>query len=75
MNKKDLEFAQAMKIKLRLNREQLAQKGSEVSVQDNAPSETTEDFSNSIIQRAMQRHPGLTKKEAQEMLDFLGDNI
>ena len=72
MNKKDLEFSQAMKTKLRLNREQLAQKGSEVSVQDNAPSETTEDFSSSIIQRAMQRHPGLTKKEAQEMLDFLG---
>ena len=72
MNKKDFEFSQAMKTKLRLNREQLAQKGSEVSVQDNAPSETTEDFSSSIIQRAMEDHPGLTPEKAKQMMDDLG---
>ena len=72
MNKKDLDFSQAMLTKLRLNREQLSLKDTEKSAPDNEQSEMTDDFSNSIIQKAMERHPGLTEEEARQMMEELG---
>ena len=70
----DQDFAHAMRLKLRLNREQRNSQTSEMSAPDNEQSEQTvgDSLRSSIIQSAMQRHPDLTAQEAQEMLDELG---
>ena len=74
LSKYDQDFAHAMALKLRLNREQRNSKTSEMSAPDNEPSEQTvgDSLRSSIIQAAMQDHPGLTAQEAQEMLDEIG---
>tara|TARA_R100001086_G_scaffold199955_1_gene116150 strand:+ start:401 stop:643 length:243 start_codon:yes stop_codon:yes gene_type:complete len=70
----DQDFAHAMALKLRLNREQRNSQTSEMSALANEPSEQTvgDSLRNSIIQAAMQDHPGLTEETAQKMLDELG---
>ena len=70
----DQDFAHAMALKLRLNREQRNSQTSAVSALDKESSEQSVGYSvrNSIIRSAMQRHPGLTAQEAREMLDELG---
>ena len=74
LSKYDQDFAHAMALKLRLNREQRNSKTSEMSAPDNeSPEQTVGDsLRSSIIQAAMQDHPGLTAQEAQEMLDEIG---
>ena len=74
MDKKDLEFAEAMKLKLRLNREQRNSQAKKVSQVANEPSEPTggNSLRASIIQSAMARHPNLTEEIAQKMLDEMG---
>jgi hypothetical protein len=74
LSKYDQDFADAMALKLRLNREQRNSQTSEMSASANEPSEQTagDSLRTSIIQSAMQRHPGLTEEEAQEMMDEIG---
>ena len=70
----DQDFAHAMALKLRLNREQRNSQAYAVSALDKEKFEQTlvNSLTNSIIQAAMQRHPNLTAQKAQEMLDELG---
>ena len=70
----DQDFADAMALKLRLNREQRNSQTSEMSSPDNESSEQTvgDSLRSSIIQSAMERHPDLTEETAQEMLDEIG---
>ena len=70
----DQDFAHAMALKLRLNREQRNSQTFAVSALDKEKFEQTlvNSLRNSIIQAAMQRHPNLTAQKAQEMLDELG---
>lgn len=59
----DQDFAHAMALKLRLNREQRS-KDTEASAKVPAPSDTNEGLSGiseSIVQKAMERFPGLTR--------------
>ncbi len=74
LSKYDQDFAHAMELKLRLNREQRDSQTSAVWALDKEPSEQTvgDSLRSSIIQAAMQDHPGLTAQEAQEMLDEIG---
>ena len=74
LSQHDKDFSHAMALKLRLNREQRNSQSSEISAPDNEPSGQTvgDSLRNSIIQAAMQDHPGLTAQEAQEMLDEIG---
>ena len=71
MDKKDLEFAEAMQLKLRLNREKRNSQDSEASVENNEPSEQTGGSSlrASIAQKVMERHPGLTQQEVEQMME------
>ena len=70
MDKKDLEFAEAMKLKLRLNRGQQTSQNSEVSAASNEQSVQTDvnSLRISIIEEARKRHPGLTQQEVLEMM-------
>ena len=70
----DQDFADAMALKLRLNREQRNSQTSEMSSPDNESSEQTvgDSLRNSIIRSAMQRHPDLTEETARKMLDEIG---
>ena len=72
--KYDQDFAHAMALKLRLNREQRDSQTSAVWALDKEPSEQTvgDSLRSSIIQAAMQDHQGLTAQKAQEMLDEIG---
>jgi hypothetical protein len=74
LSKYDQDFAHAMALKLRLNREQRNSQASEMSVQEDEQSEQTVGGSlrSSIIQSAMERHPDLTAQEAHEMLEAAG---
>ena len=74
LSKYDQGFAHAMALKLRLNREQRNSQTSEMLAPDNEPSKQTvgDSLRSSIIQSAMQDHPGLTSQKAQEMLDEIG---
>mgnify|MGYP001224463472 CR=1 FL=1 len=74
LSKYDQDFADAMALKLRLNREQRNSQTSEMSAPDNEPSEQTvgDSLRNSIIQAAMQDHPALTEETARRMLDEIG---
>ena len=74
MDKKDLEFAEAMKLKLRLNRGQQTSQDSEVSAASNEQSVQTDvnSLRISIIEEARKRHPGLTDETANKMMDEFG---
>ena len=73
MSKKDLEFAEAMQTKLRLNQE-VRDRASESQGQSSEPSEQTvgNSLRTSIIQEAKKRHPNLTDETANRMLDEFG---
>ena len=67
LSKKDQDFADAMALKLRLNRERLA----EEEKQRKLISEVGE-FRMAIVRAAMKDHPNLTVEEALKMMDFFG---
>ena len=65
--KNDKDFAHAMALKLRLNRESLAEKEKQQKLIAEAG-----EFRMPIVRAAMRDHPGLTVEEALEMMDFFG---
>ena len=65
--KNDKDFAHAMALKLRLNRERLAEKEKQQKLIAEAG-----EFRMAIVRAAMKDHPGLTVEEALEMMDFFG---
>ena len=67
LSKKDQDFAHAMALKLRLNRERLAEEEKERKLIAEAG-----EFRMAIVRSAMERHPGLTVEKALEMMDFFG---
>ena len=67
LSKNDKDFAHAMALKLRLNRERLAEKEKQQKLIAEAG-----EFRMAIVRAAMKDHPGLTVKEALEMMDFFG---
>jgi hypothetical protein len=70
----DQDFAHAMALKLKLNREQRS-KDTKVSAKVHAvsiPSEGLSSISESIVLRSMERFPGLTRQEAMQMLEEAG---
>ena len=67
LSKKDQDFADAMALKLRLNRERLA----EEEKQQKLIAEAGE-FRMAIVRAAMKDHPNLTVEEALKMMDFFG---
>ena len=72
LEKKDLEFAEAMQLKLRLNREQQTSQGSEVSEAGSGEQSVQEGDNSlraSIAQKVMQRHPSLTQEEVEQLLE------
>ena len=73
MDKKEEEFAEAMKTKLRLNREKRS-KASKTSAASNKQSVQTDANSlrASIIEETRKRHPGLTDETANKMMDEFG---
>ena len=73
MDKKEEEIAEAMKTKLRLNREKRS-KASKTSAASNEQSVQTDANSlrASIIEETRKRHPGLTDETANKMMDEFG---
>ena len=73
MDKKDKEFSEAMRTKLRLNRD-MRSKASESQGQIRETSEQTDvnSLRASIIEEAKKRHPNLTDETASRMLDEFG---
>ena len=67
ISKNDKDFAHAMALKLRLNRERLAEKEKQQKLIAEAG-----EFRMAIVRAAMKDHPGLTVEEALEMMDFFG---
>ena len=67
LSKKDQDFADAMALKLRLNRERLAEQERERKLIAEAG-----EFRMAIVRAAMKDHPGLSIEEALEMMDFFG---
>ena len=70
----DQDFAHAMALKLRLNREQRS-KDTRVSAKVHAPSVPSEGLSGiseSIVQESMEDFPGLTREKAMAMLEAAG---
>tara|TARA_B100000700_G_C14250055_1_gene492112 strand:- start:261 stop:479 length:219 start_codon:yes stop_codon:yes gene_type:complete len=67
LSKNDKDFAHAMALKLRLNRERLAEKEKQQKLIAEAG-----EFRMAIVRAAMKDHPGLTVEEALEMMDFFG---
>ena len=67
LSKKDQDFADAMALKLRLNRARLA----EEEKQQKLIAEAGE-FRMAIVRAAMKDHPNLTVEEALKMMDFFG---
>ena len=67
LSKNDKDFAHAMALKLRLNRERLAEKEKQQELIAEAG-----EFRMAIVRAAMEDHPGLTVEEALEMMDFFG---
>lgn len=65
--KNDKDFAHAMALKLRLNRESLAEKEKQQKLIAEAG-----EFRMAIVRAAIKDHPGLTVEEALEMMDFFG---
>ena len=67
LSKKDQDFADAMALKLRLNRERLAEQERERKLIADAG-----EFRMASVRAAMKDHPGLSVEEALEMMDFFG---
>ena len=67
LSKKDQDFADAMALKLRLNRERLAEEERERKLIAEAG-----EFRMAIVRAAMKDHPNLTVERALEMMDFFG---
>ena len=67
LSKKDQDFADAMALKLRLNRERLAEEEKERKLIAEAG-----EFRMAIVRAAMKDHPDLTVEEALKMMDFFG---
>jgi len=67
LSKKDQDFAHAMALKLRLNRERLAEEEKELKLIAEAG-----EFRMAIVRAAMKDHPNLTVEEALKMMDFFG---
>ena len=67
LSKKDQDFAHAMALKLRLNRERLAEEEKERKLIAEAG-----EFRMAIVRAAMKDHPNLTVEEALKMMDFFG---
>ena len=67
LSKKDQDFAHAMALKLRLNRERLAEEERQRKLIAEAG-----EFRMAIVRAAMRDHPGLTVEEALKMMDFFG---
>ena len=67
LSKKDQDFANAMALKLRLNRERLAEEEKERKLIAEAG-----EFRMAIVKAAMKDHPNLTVEEALKMMDFFG---
>ena len=67
LSKNDKDFAHAMALKLRLNRERLAEKEKQQKLIAEAG-----EFRMAIVRVAMKDNPGLTVEEALEMMDFFG---
>ena len=67
LSKKDQDFAHAMALKLRLNRERLAEEERERKLIAEAG-----EFRMAIVRAAMRDHPNLTVEEALKMMDFFG---
>lgn len=74
MDKKDLDFAEAMKLKLRLSREQQTSEDSEGLAASNEQSVPTDvnSLRTSIIEETRKRHPGLSDETANKMMDEFG---
>jgi len=78
VNKYDKEFSEAMRLKLRLNREARS-KGSAASPPPSAPSAesvsaptSVPNFRDEAIRATMARHPGLTYEEVQADMKAMG---
>ena len=67
LSKKDQDFADAMALKLRLNRERLAEEEKQRKLIAEAG-----EFRMAIVRSAMEEHPGLTVEKALRMMDDLG---
>ena len=67
LSKKDQDFADAMALKLRLNRDSLVEQERERKLIAEAG-----EFRMAIVRAAMKDHPGLSVEEALEMMDFFG---
>ena len=67
LSKNDKDFAHAMALKLRINRERRAEEEKQRKLIEEAG-----DCRMSIVRAAMKRHPGLTVEEALEMMEFFG---
>ena len=67
LSQKDQDFAHAMALKLRLNRERLAEEEKERKLIAEAG-----EFRMAIVRAAMKDHPNLTVEEALKMMDFFG---
>ena len=67
LSKKDQDFAHAMALKLRLNRERLAEEEREQKLIAEAG-----EFRMAIVRAAMKDHPNLNVEEALKMMDFFG---
>ena len=67
LSQHEQDFADAMALKLRLNRERLAEEEKERKLIAEAG-----EFRMAIVRSAMKRHPNLTVEEALKMMDFFG---
>ena len=67
LSQHDKDFAHAMALKLRLNRERLAEEERERKLIAEAG-----EFRMAIVRAAMKDHPNLTVEEALKMMDFFG---
>jgi len=70
----DQEFAEAMKLKLELNRQARDSQTSEVSEPSSAPSAQDDgpDFREQAIAKTLERHPGLTRERVLKGMQEMG---
>jgi hypothetical protein len=66
----DQQFAKAMKLKLRLNREAL--KGSGASAPASAPSAPKDDFREGLIREILADKPGLSRQTVEQGMREMG---
>ena len=74
ISKYDREFAEAMKVKLKLNR-QMRLKAGEDSVDGNEPSAPSDGLTamrNGIAEATIAENPGLTKEEVLRDMELMG---